>query len=135
MFVKKVIKVKAIDEDGGDIHVEIKPQGIKEDCDNPFDAAEQVFDQDDKDIILHTARKIAQKHKKEMPLTATYTLLAAFLSKKGEECMSTSIEAFKKAQNASKHKSREEVRKKLKRFHDSLTEDELAEFVKMLDEE
>lgn len=130
----KFEKVREVDDGKNDIHIEFKPKGMKnhDEVDDPFTASELVFDNDDKDIILHAARKIAQKHKKEMPVTATYTLLAAFLSKKGDECKVTSLKAFKEAQEASQRKSRANVASKFNDFTQSLSDEERDALNKML---
>lgn len=142
----KFEKVKEVDDGKNDIHIEFKPKGMEKekDIDNPFDAAEKVLAQDDKEIILHAARTIAHKHRNELPVTATYTLLAAFLSKKAEECKVTSLEAFKRAQKRSQsEKEAEEQERKLARklgqrkfkdFFDKLSEEEGRGVVDLLNE-
>lgn len=117
-------EVKEVDDGKDDTHIDIKCKNVPDEVHDPFEAAELVFDKDDKDIILHATRTIAHKHRKELPTTATYNLLAAFLSRKSDECRLTSLKAFKQAQEASERKARANVMSKFNDFTQSLSDEE-----------
>lgn len=79
-------EIKHVDDGKDDINIKIKVKEPEQEVDetDPFKVADLMLDEDDKEQILHVARTIAQKHKKEMPRKASYLLLAAFLSKKSD---------------------------------------------------
>lgn len=125
-------KVKEVDDGKNDIHIDIKcPNDPDKDVDKYMPKKE--WDDDEKEImnvvtedeveqVKHLVRKIAQQHKKELPLEGIYSAVAARLAEESDKLLRNKEKARQKALKAAMLK--EQTQRKLDDFFGSLSEDE-----------
>lgn len=124
----KFTKVKHVDDGKDDIHINItSPDEHKfdDEDDNEGKFVKEVMNvvtEDEVDMVKHLVRKIAQQHKKEMPLEGIYSAVAAHLADESDKLLRHKEKARYEAQKAAKVKA--ETLSKFNDFTQGLTKEE-----------
>lgn len=121
------VKFEKVEEDI-DPHAILKKAAKKEVEDKNLELDDDELDvmnvvtEDEMEIVKHVVRKIAQKHKKELPLEGIYSAVAAHLAKQSDKILSYKQKARYEAQKEAKLKS--ETMSKFNDFTQSLSDEE-----------